>query len=104
VTDAVIDNPTEGRFEVHVDGEVAAFTEYRLDGDVADFPHTETRSGFEGRGLARTVVTGALAEARRRGWKVRPVCPYVLKVVGEDPTLHDLVPAAERERFGLPPA
>lgn len=104
MTTTVIDNPDEQRFEIQVDGELAALTEYRLHGSVADFPHTETLEGFQGRGLARELVVGALAVARERGWQVRPFCPYVRKVIAEDPALHDLVPADQRERFDLPPA
>jgi predicted GNAT family acetyltransferase len=97
----VRDNPDQHRYELHEDGRLAAFTEYRLHGEVADFVHTETCDGFDGRGLAGTLVQQALDDARRRGWQVRPSCPYVRSWIGKHPEYVDLVPAAARAEFGL---
>lgn len=105
MTTTVTDNPTENRYEVHVDGTLAGFTEYQLgDGDVADFVHTETFPGYEGQGLARTLVTEALDDVRRRGWQVRPFCRYVRRFIQRNAAYVDLVPAAERARFELEPS
>lgn len=99
MTIAIADVPERHRYELTVDGMLAALTEYRLHGAVADFVHTETRDGFTGQGLAGQLVGYALDDARRRGWQVRPFCPFVRRYIDEHPSLLDLVPAAERERF-----
>jgi predicted GNAT family acetyltransferase len=101
MTTSVRDNPDSGRYEIYDDGALAAFTEYTVDGTVADFVHTETLDGFTGRGLAGQLVREALDEARSRGWRVRPFCPFVRAFIGKHPEYVDLVPEADRARFGL---
>jgi hypothetical protein len=47
-------------------------------------------------------VTQALDDARRRELTVRPLCPYVRKVITSDPRRFlDLVTAEDRSRFKL---
>lgn len=99
MTIAIADAPERHRYELTDDGTLAALTEYRLHGTVADFVHTETRDGFTGRGLAGRVVEAALEDARRRGWQVRPFCPFVRRFIAEHPEYVDLVPEDERDRF-----
>ena len=99
----VRDNPGQHRYEIHVGGQLAGFAEYRLDGQRITFTHTQTEPAFNGRGLARQLVREALEDARRRELAVRPLCPYVRKVVTSDPERFlDLVTAEDRSRFNLP--
>jgi predicted GNAT family acetyltransferase len=105
MTTIVSDNPTDSRYDVYSDGELAGFTTYELTGNQIAFNHTETFPAFAGKGLAKQLVAGALDDVRRRGLVVLPVCPYVRKFI----SLHaanylDLVPADQRERFDLTPA
>ncbi|NLG20886.1 MAG: N-acetyltransferase [Actinomycetales bacterium] len=101
----VRDNPEQSRFEIHVDEELAGFAEYALRPGQIAFTHTEVFEAFGGRGLARELVDGALAEARQRELAVLPFCPYVLRVISRNQEQYlDLVPASERERFNLPAA
>jgi uncharacterized protein len=101
MTANVRDNPDEARFEILEDGQLAGFVVYAIDGAVVDLVHTETVPGFEGRGLAGQLVQQILGEIRRRGQQVRPSCPYVRGYLARHPEEVDLVPAAERPRFGL---
>jgi predicted GNAT family acetyltransferase len=82
---AVRDNPSKQRYDIHDGGQLAGFAEYRLDGSRITFTHTQTEPAFNGRGLARQLVTYALDDARRRELTVRPLCPYVRKVITSDP-------------------
>jgi uncharacterized protein len=101
----VRDHPSASRYEVLVDGEVAGFTDYRLRPDRIALVHTEVLPAYGGRGLARELVAGELTDARRRGLAVLPFCPYVRRVIAEDPAgWLDLVRPRDRERFGLPAA
>lgn len=97
----VRDNPAESRYEVAEDGTLAAVSVYRLGGDVISFVHTETEPAFAGRGLASELVRQALDDVRRRGLSVRPFCPFVRAYIARHPAYRDLVPPAERARFGL---
>lgn len=99
----VRDNPDKTRYEIHDGDELAGFSPYKLSPGKIAFTHTEIDPAFNGRGLARQLVTGALDEARRRDLAVLPFCPYVRKVIASDPERYlDLVPARDRERFKLP--
>ncbi len=98
----VQDNPELKRYEiVDDDGELGAFAEYRLHGDVADFIHTQTVAGHEGHGVASSLMAGTMADVRRRGWSVLPYCPFVKAWLFKHPDFIDLVPKDERARFGL---
>ncbi len=99
----VRDNPGQNRYEIHDDEQLAGFSEYKLSPGKIAFTHTEIDPGFNGRGLARQLVTEALDDARRRDLAVLPFCPYVRKVIASSPERYlDLVPAGDRKRFKLP--
>lgn len=42
-----------------------------------------------------------LEDVRRRGWQLRPFCPYVKAYIAEHPEYPDLVPEGQRARFRL---
>lgn len=86
----VIHNEPEGRFEVHLDGQVA-FAEYRLLANGVLFPHTEVPAAFEGRGVGSALVRAALAWVREQNQVVMPVCTFVAGYIERHPDLHDLV-------------
>jgi uncharacterized protein len=94
-------NPAESRYEILVDGRLAGFTEYVLHGDDADFVHTQIDDEFSGEGLATRLIRAALDDARTRGWRVMPYCPFVRKFVAKHAEYADLVPADQHQRFGL---
>lgn len=95
------DDPALDRFEIRVGGELAGFAVYeRVEGPVP-FVHTEIDERFGGRGLASTLIAGALDEMRARGREILPVCPFVRSFVQRHPDYLDLVPAARREAFDL---
>ncbi|MGW7413451.1 GNAT family N-acetyltransferase [Streptomyces sp. NPDC054863] len=100
----VKDRPQKSRYEILVGddpAETAGFVEYHLsEGEIA-FLHTETDSRFAGRGLAGLLARGALDDARARGLRVLPYCPFVRGGIGKHPEYTDLVPEAKRARFGL---
>lgn len=97
----VQDNPAERRYEIHDEGALAGFVGYRLGEGRIEFTHTEIDPAFQGRGLASRLIGEALADARRRGLAVWPHCPFVSGYINRHPECLDLVPEADRERFGL---
>jgi predicted GNAT family acetyltransferase len=94
-------NEDESRYEIVVDGTVAGFTQYMLEGQRADFVHTEIDDRFEGHGLASQLIRAALDDARSRGWQVLPYCRFVTQFISKNAEYRDLVPADQRSRFGL---
>jgi len=98
----VLDVPERSRFEIHVDGRLAGFAQYRSKPGLLVFTHTEIDDAFEGRGLGSTLVRAALDTARRRGVAVRPDCPFVRASIARHPDEYlDLVPEDLRPRLGL---
>lgn len=97
----VTDHADAGRYEIHVDGALAGFAERHEDGGVMVLPHTLVDSHFRGQGLAALLIRRALADARREGLSVAPVCSYVARYIVEHPGELDLVPEADRPRYGL---
>ncbi|MFD0280032.1 GNAT family N-acetyltransferase [Kitasatospora sp. NPDC127111] len=101
MTTSVTDNPEQSRYEITDDGELAGFAEYhRYEGEIA-FIHTEVDPRFGGRGLAGTLARAALDDAREQGLAVLPYCPFIRGWLTKHPDYTDLVPEAQRARFGL---
>jgi len=99
----VLDVPESSRFEIHVDGRLAGFAQYRtkVPGLIV-FTHTEIDDAFEGRGLGSVLVREALDAARSRGLSVRPDCPFVRAYIARHPDEYlALVPEELRARLGL---
>lgn len=101
MTTTVQDAPERSRFEIEVDGELAGFVDYRRDGNEYALPHTRIYPQFEGHGLGGELVRGALVEIAQRGGTVLPYCPFVPKVIRDNPELTELVREEERAGFGL---
>jgi len=100
----VVDDAAAHRFELFVDGKPAGFAAYRPGDRAIVFTHTEIDSAYEGQGLGSVLIRSALDEVRSRGLGVVPVCPFVHSFVERHPDYLELVPAAERDRLGLPAA
>ena len=97
----VTDNAERERYEIHVDGSLAGFAEYRGHTDTRTFTHTEVDERFEGQGVGSRLVHDALEDARRQGLKVIPMCPFVKAYMGRHPEYLDLVDPRIRAAFGL---
>jgi predicted GNAT family acetyltransferase len=87
---AVVDNLEKSRFELEEQG-LVAFADYRLDGGRLVIPHVEAPPALRGTGTAGRLMGGVLDEARRRGLKVVPVCPYAAAFIQRHPEYQDLV-------------
>jgi predicted GNAT family acetyltransferase len=99
----VVENRQElNRYEILVDGVLAGVEVYEVTPGKIALIHTEIYEQFSGQGLAATLVTYALNDARSRGLAVLPRCPYVAGFIAKHPEdFLDLVPASRREQFGL---
>ena len=103
MTETVIrDAPDAQRFEVTVGGQLAGLAGYRRRGNLIALVHTEIDPDFEGRGLGSSLIVHALDSARDAGLQVLPFCPFVRGFIDRHHDYLDLVPAAQREQFGLP--
>ncbi|MFI7421858.1 GNAT family N-acetyltransferase [Nonomuraea sp. NPDC049684] len=81
----VVDNSTECRFEILLDGKVAGFADYRLLPTKVVFTHTEVLPAYEGQGLASRLVEYALRTSVDTGLRIVPLCPYVARYIERHP-------------------
>jgi uncharacterized protein len=79
------------RYELVVDGSVASYADYDLDGTVMVLPHTVTDPASRGQGRAGQLVGQVLDDARARGFTVVPACWYVAQFIDQHPEYADLV-------------
>ena len=89
----VVDNPERSRFEIHVDGQLAGFTEYREHPGVVDFVHTEIDDAYEGQGLGGQLARGALDQVRTSGRQVIATCPFIKGWIAKHEDYQDLLAA-----------
>lgn len=89
----VADVPERSRVEALVGGELAGHLAYRVDGDVVAMLHTDVDPRFEGKGVGSALATTALDDARSRGRRVVPKCPFVRRYVERHPEYADLLVA-----------
>jgi predicted GNAT family acetyltransferase len=91
--------PERDRFEIYDGDALAGFTQYRMNGDLMAFMHTEIDPAFEGRGLASELIRFALEDARARGLEVLPFCPFVNGYIQRHAEWADVIPQAYRKGF-----
>lgn len=87
---AVYDNKALSRFELEVEGAVA-FANYRVAPGAVIITHTETPRELRGRGIASTLVKGALTLIRAEGLKVATRCEFVADYLHKHPEEADRV-------------
>jgi predicted GNAT family acetyltransferase len=88
----VVDNTAEQRFELTVEGHLAAAYYQRADG-VITFVHTEVPSELGGKGVGSKLVKGALDLVRAEGLKVIAECPFVKGWIEKHPDYTGLLKA-----------
>jgi hypothetical protein len=73
-------NPENGFFLAEEDGKRMGYISYEwTDGAVFAIMHTVVEDEFQGRGVAKALLTAAVHYARENGFRIYPVCPYVEK-------------------------
>ena len=90
MTDTVHNNAAQQRFELTVDGHLAA-AYYRLADGVITFVHTEVPEALAGRGIGSKLVKGALEQVRTEGLKVVAQCPFVKAYIDKHADYADLL-------------
>jgi predicted GNAT family acetyltransferase len=88
---AITDRPDQEHYEISVDGTRAGLAAYEIEGDVITFTHTEIDDAYEGQGLGGKLARYALDDARLRGLRVRPRCPFIRSWIRRHPDYQDLV-------------
>ena len=95
----VRDEPERSRFELTVDGELAAIAQYVRRGGRVVFTHTEVDPRFEGRGLGSAIASQALDAVRTEGALAVPLCPFIAGYIERHPDYDDIVDHELLARF-----
>lgn len=85
------DDATRGRYVIPLAPGVEAEMTFRKaeDGTIT-IDHTGVPRAYEGRGIAAKLVNKAVADAREQGFKIMPVCSYVVAQFRRHPDWADL--------------
>lgn len=86
----VHDNKDHNRFELAVAG-YTAHADYVIDSNVITFTHTIVPPELEGQGIASRLIKAALEDARGRGLKVVPQCPFVAAYIDKHPEWREIL-------------
>jgi predicted GNAT family acetyltransferase len=87
----ITDAPERGRYEAHLDGELAGVLEYVIKYGRLALVHTEVLPAYEGKGIGSALVRFGLDDARRRALRVIASCPYVQDYLARHPEDDDIV-------------
>jgi predicted GNAT family acetyltransferase len=85
-------HPTRGRYVGRIAGHAgeAALTFERANPDLVIADHTLTPVALRGQGIATVLVEHMVVDARREGFKIRPICPFVVALFDQRPEWSDL--------------
>jgi uncharacterized protein len=86
----IVNNRTEHRYELAVDGYTAA-TYYEIADGVITFVHTEVPPELGGKGIGSRLIKGALDQVRAEGLKVIAQCPFVKTFIDKNAAYQDLL-------------
>lgn len=86
-------NKEERRYEARIGTKVVGVIPYQAEPGRLTLIHTEVDPAFEGKGVCSLLVACALADIRRRGLSLVPVCPFVRTYLRRHPEQADLVAA-----------
>lgn len=95
------DNREQGRHELFLGDDVAAYVKYRLSDHQIALDHTEVTPDHRGEGLGSAVVRSTLDDARGKHLWVLPHCPFVADFIKRHSEYADLVPAERHDEFGI---
>jgi predicted GNAT family acetyltransferase len=73
------DSPGHGRYVIHLPGgHEAEITIRKIGADTNAIDHTKTPPEFRGRNIAAMLMDRSIADARRDGIRIRPLCSYAV--------------------------
>ncbi|HEX5402967.1 MAG TPA: GNAT family N-acetyltransferase [Pseudonocardiaceae bacterium] len=88
----VTDNKELSRYELRDGDQLVGFAEYHFHRGEMAILHTEIKPEFGGHGFGGQLAKAMLDDARARGLKVLPYCPFTRAWIVKHPDYQDLVP------------
>jgi predicted GNAT family acetyltransferase len=87
---AIRDNAARSRYELETEKGMAV-AEYERRGAAIAFTHTHVPAALRGHGLAERLIAAGLADVRRQGLKLIPLCSYVAEYLDRHAEQQDLI-------------
>lgn len=84
-------NEDERRYEAHVEGELAGFTEIRDRDGYVLLPHTEVFDAYGGKGVGSELARCALDDLQERGEQVEAKCPFIHGWIARHSAYHPML-------------
>ena len=81
----IVDAEDAQRYEAREDGVLAGYLDYVVRPGRIALVHTEVLPSHRGLGVGERLVRFALDDARRRGLRVIPTCPYARAYLARHP-------------------
>lgn len=79
------------RYLVRLGDQPAGEIDFSLRDRTMIIVHTGTRPEFRGRGIAARLTRHALDDARARGLRIVPECPFTAQFIADNPEYADLL-------------
>ena len=86
------ESESKGKYFIEIDGKQASemtFSKAGTDRIIID--HTEVDPEFRGMGLGEKMVHQAVADARSKGFKILPLCPFAHSVFEKQEEIRDVL-------------
>jgi predicted GNAT family acetyltransferase len=80
-----------GRYTIVVDGHESEMTYSRASPQLIIIDHTAVHDALRGRGIGQVLVTRAVEDARREGYRIIPLCPFAKAQFERHPEWRDVV-------------
>ena len=81
----------KGRYVYAAGGEEAEMTYSRAGEKLVIIDHTGVPDSMRGQGVGAALVARAVADARREGWKILPLCPFAASQFRRHPDWADVL-------------
>jgi predicted GNAT family acetyltransferase len=73
----VVDNPSRQQYHAWLGRDFVGYSEYETEPGRVVFTHTVVKPQFEGRGIGSRLAQHVVDDARDRGLRITPVCPFI---------------------------
>ena len=85
------DGPKGGRYVLGPEGQQAIMTFSRASPKLIIVDHTEVPDIYRGQGVGVRLAQHAIEAARKGGWKIIPLCPFMKAQVDRHPEWADVI-------------
>ncbi|CAN7522165.1 GNAT family N-acetyltransferase [Rhizobium sp. LjRoot98] len=84
---------SHGRYSTTVEGHTGEMTYSRSSSHLIIIDHTAVPDALRGKGVGQALAAHAIAEARKGGWKIIPLCPFMRAQTQRHPEWQDVIQA-----------